>query len=72
MYAAQLFHSVREALPSLSNDIAEGNLNPLFHWLKQNIWHHGSRFSTDALITKATGEALNPRYFRQHLENRYL
>lgn len=72
MYAAQLFHSVREALPSLSSDIAEGNLTPLFQWLKQNIWRHGSRFSTDELITKATGETLNPRYFRQHLENRYL
>ncbi|MNJ82309.1 Carboxypeptidase Taq (M32) metallopeptidase [compost metagenome] len=59
-------------MPSLSSDIAEGNLTPLFHWLKQNIWRHGSRFPTDTLIANATGEALNPAYFRKHLENRYL
>ncbi|EPK5932643.1 carboxypeptidase M32, partial [Serratia marcescens] len=72
MYAAQLFHSVRQALPSLSEDIAAGNLQPLFHWLQHNIWRHGSRFPTETLIANATGEALNPRYFRQHLETRYL
>ena len=64
-------HSVRQALPSLSEDIAAGNLQPLFHWL-HNIWRHGSRFPTETLIANATGEALNPRYFRQHLETRYL
>ena len=48
MYAAQLFHSVRQALPSLGEDIAAGNLQPLFHWLQHNIWRHGSRFDRDA------------------------
>ncbi|MDT0207197.1 carboxypeptidase M32 [Serratia marcescens] len=72
MYAAQLFNSVHQALPSLNEDIAAGNLQPLFHWLQHNIWRHGSRFPTETLIANATGEALNPRYFRQHLENRYL
>jgi len=56
----------------LKQDIAEGNLHSLFDWLKCNIWQHGSRFTTDELITKATGETLNPHYFRQHLERRYL
>jgi len=44
----------------------------LFQWLQQNIWQHGSRFSTDQLIKSATGETLNPAFFRAHLENRYL
>jgi carboxypeptidase Taq len=72
MYAAQLFQTIGKALPTLSNDIAEGNLTPLFQWLKQNIWRHGSRFPTETLITNATGEPLNPGYFRKHLESRYL
>nr|MBA2814402.1 serine protease [Candidatus Pantoea persica] len=33
---------------------------------------HGSHFPTEKLLINATGEALNPRYFRQHLEQRYL
>ncbi|WP_431222382.1 carboxypeptidase M32 [Serratia sp. L9] len=72
MYAAQLFDSARTAMPKLSEDIAAGNLAELFHWLGQNIWRHASRYPTDTLIANATGKTLDPSYFRQHLESRYL
>ncbi|WP_437610899.1 carboxypeptidase M32 [Erwinia sp. V71] len=72
MYAAQLFQAVKRALPQVESLIRNGELQPVFDWLQQNIWQHGSRFSTRQLITQATGEDLNPQYFRQHLENRYL
>ncbi|HGM5489434.1 TPA: carboxypeptidase M32 [Serratia fonticola] len=72
MYAAQLFDSARTAMPKLSEAIAAGNLAELFHWLQQNIWRHASRYPTDTLIVNATGKRLNPSYFRQHLESRYL
>lgn len=72
MYAAQLFNSANIAMPNLSQAIAAGDLSALFHWLQQNIWRHGSRYPTDILISNATGTALDPGYFRQHLENRYL
>ena len=72
MYAAQLFQAARTALPGLENAIAQGDFSALFDWLRQNIWQHGSRFSTSQLIENATGEALNSRYFRQHLTARYL
>ena len=72
MYAAQLFQAARNALPGLDEAIAQGDFSALFDWLRQNIWQHGSRFSTAQLIEQATGEALNSRYFRQHLTTRYL
>ncbi len=72
MYAAQLFHAARVALPTLDDAIAQGDFSTLFDWLRQNIWQHGSRFSTAQLIENATGEALNVNYFRQHLTRRYL
>ncbi|TPG59290.1 carboxypeptidase M32 [Ewingella americana] len=72
MYAAQLFQCANNAIPTLQDDIARGDLTALFQWLQQNIWQHGSRFSTDHLIKNATGETLNPAYFRKHLESRYL
>lgn len=72
MYAAQLFHHLNCNIPNLSADISRSDLSVLFNWLKDNIWCHGSRYTTNTLITKATGEKLNPRYFREHLENRYL
>lgn len=72
MYAAQLFGALKTALPEVGELVREGNLQPVFDWLRQNIWQHGSRFTTRQLIENATGEDLNPQWFRQHLENRYL
>lgn len=72
MYAAQLFGALKNALPEVGELVREGNLQPVFDWLRQNIWQHGSRFTTRQLIENATGEDLNPQWFRQHLENRYL
>ena len=72
MYAAQLFQAVKRAIPQVDELIAQGELQPVFEWLQQNIWQHGSRFPTQQLLLNATGEALNPHYFRQHLEQRYL
>ena len=72
MYAAQLFQAVKRAIPQVDQLIQQGELQPVFDWLQQNIWQHGSRFPTQQLLINATGEALNPHYFRQHLEQRYL
>ncbi|WP_312183553.1 carboxypeptidase M32 [Pantoea sp. CTOTU46764] len=72
MYAAQLFQAVKRAIPQVETLIQQGDLQPVFDWLQQNIWQHGSRFPTQQLLINATGEALNPHYFRQHLEQRYL
>ncbi|BAN96463.1 carboxypeptidase Taq [Plautia stali symbiont] len=72
MYAAQLFQAVKRAIPQVNELIQQSELQPVFDWLQQNIWQHGSRFPTQQLLINATGEALNPHYFRQHLEQRYL
>ena len=71
MYAAQLFAAAQRQHPNISEDIARGNLQNISGWLNENIWQHGSVLMTDELLTKATGQALNPVFFRQHLEQRY-
>lgn len=72
MYAAQLSQALKRAIPQVNELISQGDLQPVFNWLQQNIWQHGSRFTTRQLIENATGEDLNPIWFRQHLESRYL
>jgi carboxypeptidase Taq len=72
MYAAQLFQTASKAVPQLEAEIEEGNLQGLSGWLKHNIWSKGSQYPTDELIFNATGEAFNVRYFRAHLERRFL
>ena len=72
MYAAQQFASVKKEYPNIENSIEKGDLSDIKTWLKENIWSKASIYSTDELIKKATGESLNPKYFKEHLENRYL
>ena len=72
MYAAQWFAAIRRQTPDLDANIARGELGAAFDWLRANIWSQASRWPTAELATRATGEALNPRHFRRHLEARYL
>ena len=72
MYAAQWFAAMRAATPDLDVRIAGGDLAPVFDWLRQHIWQPGSRFATDDLVRRASGEVLNPAHYRAHLEARYL
>ena len=45
---------------------------PVFDWLRDNIWSQASRWTTDELVLRASGETLNPAHFKAHLEARYL
>ena len=72
MYAAQWFAAIRRSVPDLDAHIAQGDLAPVFDWLRDHIWTQASRWDTAELATRASGETLNPLHFRRHLEARYL
>jgi len=72
MYAAQWFAAMRRATPDLDARIAGGDFTPVFDWLRQHIWQAGSRWTTDELAARASGEPLNPAHFKAHLGARYV
>jgi carboxypeptidase Taq len=72
MYAAQWFSAMRRQHADLDERIARGDFGVVFDWLSENIWSQGSRWTTDELALRASGEVLNPAHFRAHLERRYL
>ncbi len=72
MYAAQWFAAMRREMPDLDARIGAGDLGPVFDWLKSRIWSQASRWTTDELAVRASGEPLNPAHFKAHLEARYL
>jgi len=72
MYAAQWGAAMRRAMPDLDGRIASGDWAPMFDWLRDNIWQQASRWTTDELAMRASGEVLNPAHFKAHLEARYL
>ncbi len=72
MYAAQWFAAMRRETPDLDDRISRGELSPVFNWLRERIWSQGSRWTTEELCRRASGEPLNPAHFKAHLESRYL
>jgi carboxypeptidase Taq len=72
MAAAQLMAAARAAMPGLDASFETGDISPLLGWLKVNVHGLGSRVGFAELLTRATGEALNPAAFEAHLTRRYL
>lgn len=72
MTAAQLFDAACKADADVLPGIARGDFKPLLGWLRPNVHSQGSRYSTDDLLTRATGRPLDAAVFKAHLKARYL
>jgi carboxypeptidase Taq len=72
MFAAQWFAAMRRAMPDLDARIAAGDLAAVFDWLRDKHLDQASRWTTDELARRASGETLNPAHFKAHLQSRYL
>ncbi len=72
MTAAQLFQAAVSAYPEIPERLSLGDFGPLIGWLRHHVHGHGSRFSADELLTRATGRPLDPEAFLDHLRRRYL
>jgi carboxypeptidase Taq len=70
--AAQWFAAASAALPDLGTTIARGDFLPLINWLRREIHGRGQLKSAGDLLAEVTGEPLDLRYFKAHLERRYL
>ena len=71
MIAAQQWAALEKAQPNLRDSVRKGDFTGINQWRAEHIWQQGSRWSTPDLITRATGEPLNPAYFKAHLRRRY-
>ena len=72
MAAAQFFDTAVQSDSNILPAISQGNFDPLYTWLTENIYNFGSLFETPELIKRATGKPLDPAIFKHHLTQRYL
>lgn len=71
MYAAQIRHTLLQKLPQMDKLIAEGNLLPIKEWLTEEIYQYGGLQTPAEIITRVTGEELNPDYLVDYLTAKY-
>jgi carboxypeptidase Taq len=70
-YAAQFFHTAQKELPTLKQDVEQGNTSELLGWLRQRIHVHGRTYNSEELCEKASGEPLKVQYFLDYLLDKY-
>jgi len=70
--AAQLFAAARREFPDLDAWIGRGEFGALDAWLREHVWSLGSRYTTNELVERATGQPLGTAAFEAHLAARYL
>ncbi|HEX6751704.1 MAG TPA: carboxypeptidase M32 [Longimicrobium sp.] len=68
LYAAQFWSALRQALPTLDDDLRRGEFGALLAWLKENVHRHGRRFSAPELCERITGSRLSHEPLLRYLE----
>jgi len=71
LYAAQLYAAISKETDSIETEIAQGNNEPVLHWLKENIYPYGRYYTSEELCKKATGETLNSTHFINYATKKY-
>jgi carboxypeptidase Taq len=70
LYAAQFFQAAQAEIPDLEQQFAHGDFGALLGWLRENIHHHGRRYSARELVLRATGRELSAEPLLNHLRKK--
>jgi len=70
--AAQLFETLRAAIPDLDNRIAAGDFQAATSWLAAHVHAEGARLTPQQLVQQVTGKGLSAAVALRYLEARYL
>lgn len=75
IFAAQLMATIKKEIGEDTVDkcIRTGDMKPILEKQREKVWSVGCMYPTMMdVVVKATGEPLTTKYFRAHLERRYL
>ncbi|MGB8194426.1 MAG: carboxypeptidase M32 [Chitinophagaceae bacterium] len=70
-YAAQFFDQAMQDVPTLLDEIATGQYQPLLDWLREKVHIHGRYFTSEELCEQVCGRKLDIRCFMQYLLDKY-
>ena len=68
--AGQLFETASKEA-AIASGLANGDYEPLRHFMVDNIHQHGRRYSRDTLLVRTTGRTLDPEPYVAYLTKKY-
>jgi carboxypeptidase Taq len=69
--SVQFFDQAIKDNSAIPNEIENGKFETLHSWLKENIYSHGSKFTTDELVERVTGGPLTIEPYMNYLRTKY-
>ncbi len=69
--AAQFFEAATKAKPEIPQLIESGEFATLHGWLRENIYQHGSKFTPEELVPRATGMPMSIAPYLRYLRGKY-
>jgi carboxypeptidase Taq len=68
---AQFFAAALQAHPEITREMENGEFSTLHRWLADNIYQHGSKFTTSELLERVTGGPLSIEPYIRYLREKY-
>ena len=69
---AALFYQVAvDAHPAIPDEIAQGKFESLYEWLRENIYHHGKKYSASELVERTTGNVMSVQPYLSYLNTKF-
>ncbi len=72
LVSAQIYHNIKKDIPNFHDLINELDFEEVRNYLREKIHKWGATYPPEELLKKSFGEPLNPKYFIDYLEEKYL
>ncbi len=69
--SALFYGAALQAHPEIPAEIEEGAFDTLHTWLRENIYQHGRKYTTEELVQRVTGGPLHIEPYVSYLRNKY-
>jgi carboxypeptidase Taq len=69
--SAQFYAAALQAHPGIPDEIRQGKFESLHHWLIENLYRHGRKFTAPELVKRVTGGEISIEPYIQYLRSKY-
>ncbi len=69
--SAQFYAAARREIGDLEGQLRRGEFEALREWLTRNIYRHGSKFTAEEIVRRATGEELSTAPYLGYLRGKF-
>ena len=68
--AAQIMHKMQEEI-DVDGLLRAGRVPEVMRWLREHVHRFGALYDTEEILRRSTGEAFDPTYYVQYLEEKF-